>query len=125
MIAKSDYGEWKLRLGISSPHLSSSSIGSDKQPRMRNAHILVITIKALSNEVSKNLVLAGIGSLTVLDPGIVTEEDLGAQFFISGESVGLNVCCFLSKVSGDGLMTGVEGGSSSAGATAIEPACSG
>jgi len=92
---------------------------------MRNAHILVITIKALSNEVSKNLVLAGIGSLTVLDPGIVTEEDLGAQFFISGESVGLNVCCFLSKVSGDELMTGVEGGSGSAGVTAIEPACSG
>jgi len=62
---------------------------------MRDAHILVITIKALSNEVSKNLVLAGIGSLTVLDPGIVTEEDLGAQFFITGESVGLNVWCFL------------------------------
>ncbi|PUU78794.1 hypothetical protein B9Z19DRAFT_1114780 [Tuber borchii] len=55
--------------------------GMEAQARMRNAHILVITIKALSNEVLKNLVLAGIGSLT---------EDLGAQFFISGESVGLN-----------------------------------
>ncbi|CAZ81500.1 unnamed protein product [Tuber melanosporum] len=64
--------------------------GMEAQARMRNAHILVITIKALSNEVSKNLVLAGIGSLTVLDPGIVTGEDLGSQFFISEESVGLN-----------------------------------
>jgi len=90
---------------------------------MRNAHILVITIKALSNEVSKNLVLAGIGSLTILDPGIVTEEDLGAQFFISGESVGLNVWCFLSRVSGNELMTGVESGSGSTGVTAVEPAC--
>ncbi|RPB05696.1 hypothetical protein L873DRAFT_530449 [Choiromyces venosus 120613-1] len=64
--------------------------GMEAQARMRNAHILVITIKALSNEVSKNLVLAGIGSLTVLDPGIVTEEDLGSQFFICEESVGLS-----------------------------------
>ncbi|CUS10940.1 unnamed protein product, partial [Tuber aestivum] len=64
--------------------------GMEAQARMRNAHILVIIMKALSNEVSKNIVLAGVGSLTVLDPGIVTEEDLGSQFLISEESVGLN-----------------------------------
>lgn len=60
--------------------------------RMRNAHILLITIRALANEVAKNLVLAGVGSLTVLDPDVVTEDDLGGQFFIGEEHVGMNVC---------------------------------
>lgn len=57
---------------------------------MRNAKVLLITLRSLANEVAKNLVLAGIGSLTVLDPETVTEEDLGAQFFVSEEHVGQN-----------------------------------
>jgi ubiquitin-like 1-activating enzyme E1 A len=59
--------------------------------RLRSANVLLITIKALANEIAKNLVLAGIGSLTVVDHETVTEEDLGAQFFISEEHVGQNV----------------------------------
>jgi ubiquitin-like 1-activating enzyme E1 A len=59
--------------------------------RLRSAKILLITFKALANEIAKNLVLAGIGSLTILDHESVTEVDLCAQFFISGEHVGQNV----------------------------------
>ena len=51
--------------------------------RIRSASILLITVKALANEVAKNLVLAGIGSLTIIDHQDVTEEDLGAQFFVA------------------------------------------
>jgi ubiquitin-like 1-activating enzyme E1 A len=51
----------------------------------------LITFKALANEVAKNLVLAGIGSLTIVDDAIVTEEDLGAQFFINQDCIGQNV----------------------------------
>jgi len=40
-------------------------------------------MKALGNEIAKNLVLAGIHSLTILDDALVAEEDLGAQFFLS------------------------------------------
>lgn len=58
---------------------------------MRNAKVLIITMRALANEVAKNLVLAGIGSLTVMDPDVVEDDDLGAQFFISEEHVGRNV----------------------------------
>jgi ubiquitin-like 1-activating enzyme E1 A len=47
-------------------------------------------MKALANEVAKNLVLAGVGSLTVVDHELVTEDDLGSQFFISEEHVGQN-----------------------------------
>lgn len=47
-------------------------------------------MKALANEIAKNLVLAGIGSLTVVDHEVVTESDLGAQFFVSESDIGTN-----------------------------------
>lgn len=42
----------------------------------------MITVKALANEVAKNLVLAGIGSLTIIDHEPVSEADLDASFFL-------------------------------------------
>ena len=48
-------------------------------------------MKALANEIAKNLVLAGIGSLTIQDHQAVTDDDLGAQFFISEQDVGRSV----------------------------------
>ncbi|PLB36004.1 E1 ubiquitin-activating protein AOS1 [Aspergillus candidus] len=64
--------------------------GVQAQEKIRSANILLITFKALANEVAKNLVLAGIGTLTIIDHETVKEEDLGAQFFISEETVGQN-----------------------------------
>ncbi|KAL3465775.1 hypothetical protein BJX64DRAFT_42628 [Aspergillus heterothallicus] len=64
--------------------------GVQAQAKLRSANILLITFKALANEVAKNLVLAGIGSLTIVDDALVTEEDLGAQFFINQDCVGQN-----------------------------------
>lgn len=60
----------------------------EAQEQIRNANILLVTMKALGNEVAKNLVLAGISSLTICDNGIVTEGDLGAQFFLTDDDVG-------------------------------------
>ncbi|KAJ5144198.1 Ubiquitin/SUMO-activating enzyme E1 [Penicillium bovifimosum] len=57
--------------------------GVQAQEKIRSANICLITVKALANEVAKNLVLAGIGSLTIIDHQHVTEEDLGAQFFVA------------------------------------------
>ena len=61
---------------------------------MRNSKILLICLRALANETAKNLVLAGIGSLTVLDPDPVTEEDLCSQFFVQEEHLGMNVSLY-------------------------------
>lgn len=61
--------------------------------RLRTANVLLLTVKALANEVAKNLVLAGIGSLTIQDNQTVTEDDLGAQFFITEQDIGKNVRC--------------------------------
>ncbi|KND92164.1 DNA damage tolerance protein RHC31 [Tolypocladium ophioglossoides CBS 100239] len=57
--------------------------GMDAQFKIQNSNILLITMRALANEVAKNLVLAGVGSVTLLDGSPVTEADLGAQFLLS------------------------------------------
>ncbi|KAI8634852.1 hypothetical protein F5Y19DRAFT_127612 [Xylariaceae sp. FL1651] len=64
--------------------------GMQAQQKIQAANILLISMKALANEIAKNLVLAGIGSLTIVDDQLVTEADLGAQFFLSQENVGQN-----------------------------------
>jgi ThiF family len=68
--------------------------------RMRNATILVVDLRGVATEVIKNIVLAGIGELVILDHEDVTEEDLGAGFFFRDEDVGKKVskCCFRSLV---------------------------
>ncbi|CAI2176957.1 7770_t:CDS:2 [Funneliformis geosporum] len=57
---------------------------------MRNSSILISGIRGLSNEICKNLVLAGVGSITIIDHNVVTKEDLGAQFLITEQDVGKN-----------------------------------
>ncbi|KAF9938921.1 SUMO-activating enzyme subunit 1 [Modicella reniformis] len=64
--------------------------GLDAQHRMRNASILIAGMRALSDEVCKNIILAGVGSITLLDQEVVTEEDLGAQFLVRREDLGRN-----------------------------------
>lgn len=64
--------------------------GVQAQEKIRTANILLVCIKALANEIAKNLVLAGIGSITLADHENVTEDDLGAQFFLTEADVGQN-----------------------------------
>jgi ubiquitin-like 1-activating enzyme E1 A len=65
--------------------------GVQAQENIRQANVLLIRVKALANEIAKNLVLAGINSLTIIDHEAVTENDLGAQFFLTAADVGKNV----------------------------------
>ncbi|KAF4589760.1 Molybdenum cofactor biosynthesis, MoeB [Ophiocordyceps camponoti-floridani] len=60
--------------------------GIDAQAKIQNSSVLLITMRGLANETAKNLVLAGVGSLTLLDDSPVTESDLGAQFLVSAGS---------------------------------------
>ncbi|KAF9124780.1 SUMO-activating enzyme subunit 1 [Mortierella sp. 14UC] len=64
--------------------------GLEAQHRMRNASILIAGMRALSNEVCKNIILAGVGSITILEHEAVTEKDLGAQFLLRQEDIGRN-----------------------------------
>lgn len=87
-IARYDCGVCKLKKSKKS---DCAIVELPDRLRIRNANILLISIKALANEIAKNLVLAGIGSITLADHEVVTEDDLGAQFFISEADVGKNV----------------------------------
>lgn len=62
--------------------------GAEAQQRIRSANILLISLRALGTEIAKNLTLAGVRSLTIIDDELIVEEDLGAQFFIREEDIG-------------------------------------
>ncbi|RVX71490.1 hypothetical protein B0A52_05062 [Exophiala mesophila] len=64
--------------------------GVKVQENLRQANVLLIGLKALGTEIAKNLVLAGVGTLTVLDGDVVSEEDLGSQFLVNESHVGQN-----------------------------------
>ncbi len=61
--------------------------GMSAQEKLRSAHVLLVTMRALGNEIAKDLVLAGIGALTIADHEDVIEEDLGAQFLLAPASM--------------------------------------
>ncbi|KAJ7055289.1 hypothetical protein C8F01DRAFT_1160039 [Mycena amicta] len=50
---------------------------------------LIVGLQGLGAEVAKNLCLAGFKSLSLFDPEIVTIEDLGSQFLLREEDVGV------------------------------------
>ncbi|KAL8535958.1 hypothetical protein ACS0TY_011560 [Phlomoides rotata] len=56
--------------------------GTDAQRRLSKSHILVSGLKGTAVEFCKNIVFAGVGSVTLNDDRIVTEELLSANFLI-------------------------------------------
>ncbi|PGH17081.1 hypothetical protein AJ80_04954 [Polytolypa hystricis UAMH7299] len=56
-------------------------------------------------ETLKNLVLPGVGGFTIVDPAVVTESDLGVNFFVEEESLGKSraeeTCKFLLELNPD------------------------
>ncbi|EIN12546.1 hypothetical protein PUNSTDRAFT_97317 [Punctularia strigosozonata HHB-11173 SS5] len=62
--------------------------GLEAQQRMRNATILVVKLKGVATEAVKNIVLAGIGRLVIVDEDDVAPEDLGCNFLLRDEDVG-------------------------------------
>lgn len=73
--------------------------GADAQRRLSKAHVLVGGIQGTIAELCKNIVLAGVRSVTLVDDRPVTEEALNANFLIppdemdyAGRSTA-EVCC--------------------------------
>lgn len=60
------------------------------QQALEDAHILLLNSGAgtVGVETLKNLVLPGIGRFTIVDAAVVTEADLGVNFFLDDESLG-------------------------------------
>uniref|UniRef100_A0A182PTB2 THIF-type NAD/FAD binding fold domain-containing protein n=1 Tax=Anopheles epiroticus TaxID=199890 RepID=A0A182PTB2_9DIPT len=64
--------------------------GLDSQKRLRAARILISGLNGLGAEIAKNVILAGVKSVTLLDDRKVTEEDFCSQFLAPQSSVGNN-----------------------------------
>lgn len=64
--------------------------GMASQTRMLKSRILVVGLGGMGVEICKNLVLAGVGSLTLMDHKNVQLSDLSSHFFLSESDVGKN-----------------------------------
>lgn len=64
--------------------------GLDAQKRLRASRVLVAGMKGVGCETVKNIVLAGIKSLTMLDHEDLTKEDGDSQFLAPRDKVGTN-----------------------------------
>ncbi|XP_068951795.1 ubiquitin-like modifier-activating enzyme 7 isoform X2 [Petaurus breviceps papuanus] len=65
-------------------------LGTDAMRRLRGSSMLVSGMRGLGVEIAKNLVLAGVGRLTLHDPGPTCWMDLASQFFLSEKDIGQN-----------------------------------
>jgi amyloid beta precursor protein binding protein 1 len=62
--------------------------GERGQSRLENSHICLLNGNALGTEILKNLVLPGIGQITVVDGNKVVAADLGSNFFVVESALG-------------------------------------
>lgn len=53
--------------------------GEQGQTLLENSQVCLINVNALGTEVLKGIVLPGVGGFTIVDAGIVTEEDIGCK----------------------------------------------
>ena len=65
--------------------------GIESQNRLKQSKVLLLGMNPLAAEIAKNIVLAGISSLTIIDGQQVTDDDLENNFLIPRDCVGLSV----------------------------------
>lgn len=72
--------------------------GLDSQKRLRASRILLVGLGGLGAEVAKNIILAGVNSVTLLDNQNVSEDDLCCQFLVTADDTSKNRAeCSLSQ----------------------------
>ncbi|XP_029031867.1 NEDD8-activating enzyme E1 regulatory subunit isoform X1 [Osmia bicornis bicornis] len=62
--------------------------GDHGQAMLEAAHVCLINATGVGTEILKSLVLPGIGAFTIVDGKKITNEDIGANFFLEADSVG-------------------------------------
>ncbi|KAJ2307184.1 E1 ubiquitin-activating protein, partial [Coemansia sp. Cherry 401B] len=63
-------------------------LGVEAMKKMSTSNVLIVGLKGLGCEIAKNVVLAGVKSVTLYDPSPVAISDLSSQFFLHQEDVG-------------------------------------
>ena len=62
--------------------------GASGQKALSEARVLLLTAGAVGTEALKNLVLPGVGHVTIADAALVTPRDVASNFFVAPEHVG-------------------------------------
>jgi len=70
-------------------------MGHEAQQRLMVSDVLIVGMSGLGVEVAKNVVLAGVKSVTLYDPTPVTSYDLGGNFYLTSADIGKSraECC--------------------------------
>ncbi|KAJ7507482.1 ubiquitin activating enzyme [Mycena galericulata] len=63
-------------------------LGHEAMKKMAASNVLIVGAQGLGVEIAKDIVLAGVKSVTVFDPEPVTVQDLSSQFFLRAEDIG-------------------------------------
>ncbi|KAG5517945.1 hypothetical protein PMAC_000400 [Pneumocystis sp. 'macacae'] len=71
--------------------------GIQAQKRIRNSSVLLVHIRELAEEIAKNLVLSGIGTLTLLDDKKIEKVESTACFSIGSSDIGTNYADAVSR----------------------------
>lgn len=62
---------------------------SSGQEALESAHLCLLGSSAVASETAKNLVLPGLGELTIVDDELVKQSDIECNFFVPSDSEGL------------------------------------
>jgi ubiquitin-activating enzyme E1 len=65
-------------------------MGKDAQRKLQNASALIVGLDGLGAEIAKNVILAGVKSVTLFDTLNTRPRDLGAHFYLTFNDVGKN-----------------------------------
>ncbi|XP_057309540.1 ubiquitin-like modifier-activating enzyme 6 isoform X2 [Hydractinia symbiolongicarpus] len=73
-------------------------LGDGAMQELAKAHVLIVGLGGVGVEVAKNVILAGVKSVSLFDNNAVKLEDLGTQFFLRQEDISNNLtravaCC--------------------------------
>ena len=65
-----------------------AAYGSKAMDKISKLNILLIGIRGLGIEISKNIILAGPHKITIYDNNKITMEDLGSNFYLEEKDIG-------------------------------------
>jgi len=86
LVSNMDIDETAIDEGLYSRQLYV--LGHEAMKKMAASNVLIVGVQGLGVEIAKNLVLAGVKSVTIFDPEPVTVQDLSSQFFLRLEDIG-------------------------------------
>jgi ubiquitin-activating enzyme E1 len=63
------------------------TLGIETMRKLQNLKILIIGMRGLGVEITKNIILSGVKEVKILDQNITSINDLGNNFFLSEENI--------------------------------------